>query len=83
MNTLKERLDRIRNGFHEQAPPEVLAVMDRAKQELIDSGITGTMIRVGDTVPAFSLPDTDGRTVAAAELLSRGPLVVTLYRGHW
>jgi hypothetical protein len=52
--------------------------MERAKQELIDSGITRSMIRTGDT-----LPDTDGRVVESAELLARSPLVVTLYRGHW
>ena len=33
--------------------------------------------------PAFALPDTDGQVMESAELLTRGPLVVTLYRGHW
>ena len=83
MSTLQERLDSIRTRFREQASPETLAVMDRAKQELIDSGITSSMIRNGDTLPTFALPDTDGQVVESTQLLARGPLVVTLYRGHW
>lgn len=83
MSTLKDRLDRMREGFRKDAPPEVLAVMDRAKQELIDSGITAAMIQPGDTLPAFSLPDAEGNLVDSAALLAGGPLVVTLYRGHW
>lgn len=38
---------------------------------------------VGAQAPAFSLPDTLGRTVALTDLYARGPVIVTFYRGEW
>lgn len=37
----------------------------------------------GDELPPFLLPDDNGRLVSSAELLARGPLVVTFNRGNW
>jgi peroxiredoxin len=31
----------------------------------------------------FTLPDIDGTLVSSAELLRRGPLVVSFFRGKW
>lgn len=83
MKTLMERNDRIRDGFRQQAPPEALAVMATAHQELADSGIMDRIPKVGDKLAAFSLPDTEGNIVDSATLLAQGPLVVTVYRGVW
>ncbi len=83
MSTLKERLVNITEGFKKEAPPEVLATMDRARQNLADSGIMDRIPQVGDKLPAFNLPDTAGETVSSEALLADGPLVVTSYRGIW
>ena len=83
MNTLKERLDRIRSGFRQQAPPDALAVMDRAHQGLADSGIMDRIPKIGDKLATFSLPDTEGNIIDSTRLLADGPLVVTFYRGVW
>jgi peroxiredoxin len=40
-------------------------------------------LRVGDTMPGFVLPDTEGGLVASGELLTRGPLVICFFRGGW
>ena len=34
-------------------------------------------------VPAFTLNDPDGHPVSSDELLAKGPLVITFYRGVW
>jgi len=39
--------------------------------------------RRGDLAPPFTLDDPEGHPVTSAALLSRGPLVVTFYRGVW
>jgi hypothetical protein len=83
MSTLQERLDRIRAGFEKQAPAEAKAVMHRATEDLQASGILSRIPKVGDSLPDFELPDTEGTTVRSADLLGRGPLVVTYYRGLW
>jgi peroxiredoxin len=40
-------------------------------------------LRAGDTAPDSTLQDADGITVNSRELLTRGPLVATFYRGIW
>ena len=40
-------------------------------------------VTVGDTAPLFSLPDANGNTVALADLLQQGKVVLTFYRGVW
>ena len=83
MSTLQERLDRIKTGFRQQAPAEVLAIMDGALASLRASGIMEKVARPGSALPAFALPDTDDKVVRSVDLLARGPLVVTYYRGQW
>jgi hypothetical protein len=83
MITLKDRLDRIRDGFEGQVPPEVLTVMHRATDDLANSGIMDRIPTAGSPLPAFELPDTEGKVVRSADLLAKGPLVLAFYRGVW
>ena len=57
--------------------------MGGATQELRDSGIMDGVIKVGDTLPPFSLSNANGETVSSADLLAKGALVLTVFRGHW
>jgi hypothetical protein len=83
MAGLQKRLDAIRKGFEKQAPPEVLQVMHRATNDLAEAVAANPGLGVGDTAPAFRLPDHDGNEVSLASLLEKGPVVLTLFRGHW
>jgi peroxiredoxin len=42
-----------------------------------------TTIKVGDTLPSFALSDALGKEVTSDELLKKGPLLITFYRGDW
>jgi hypothetical protein len=83
MARLQDRLDKIRKEFEEQAPPEVLEIMHRAASDLADKVARRPGPGVGDAAPPFRLPDQDGNVVDSVDLLARGPLVVTLFRGRW
>jgi len=83
MSALQDRLDRIKEGLFAQSAPEVRMTISRATEELSDSGIMDRLPVVGDLAPPFELPDTEGRMVRSAELLERGPLIVSFYRGVW
>ncbi len=62
---------------------ETRTMMDRATDELARSGIVDRSLKVGETMPAFALPNATGRMVRSADLLAYGPLVVSFYRGGW
>jgi hypothetical protein len=81
--TLQERLDAYKAEFESKLPPEKLAIMHRATEDLRHSGILDRVIKVGSLAPEFVLPNVRGEKVSSAELLRKGPLVVTFYRGVW
>jgi hypothetical protein len=81
--SLQQKLDAIRKGFEAQAPAEALEVMHRATDDLRASGILDRVAKEGETVRPFELADTRGETVRSQDLLARGPLVLTFFRGRW
>lgn len=81
--TLKERIDKLKEASRGRVPEEIRAVMERAVEDLRRSGIRDRVKKPGDKAPKFSLPDLDGRLVSSRDLLARGPLVVSFYRGKW
>ncbi len=85
---LQERLDEFRRSFDSGAPPynaphEVIEKMHRATEELRASGIEGRALKVGDRAPSFTLFNQDHVEVSSNDLLQKGPLVVSFFRGHW
>ncbi|MGF6312284.1 peroxiredoxin [Bradyrhizobium sp. i1.8.4] len=64
-------------------PRTVIDIMHRATAELIASGAAQRARKAGDVAPAFSLRDPEGNIVNSADLLKRGPLVLSFYRGVW
>ncbi|HZR89937.1 MAG TPA: peroxiredoxin-like family protein [Bradyrhizobium sp.] len=60
-----------------------LEAMHRATAELIASGQAQHAKKAGDVAPGFTLPDSDGQPVASRDLLAKGPLVISFYRGVW
>ena len=80
---LQDKLDEYKKSFLEKAPPEAVAVMLKATEDLKKSGILDKVLKAGASVPDFSLPDQDGRLVALKNQLAQGPVVISFYRGQW
>ncbi len=81
--SLGEQLERIRAGAATRVPAEQRAVMGAATKELRESGILDRAPKVGDTLPAFALQNVHDEEVSSTALLTRGPLVLTVFRGVW
>jgi hypothetical protein len=81
--TLQERLDAMRAAAKTRIPPEAQAIMQRSVDDLRASGILNRVTQVGEKAPEFSLPNAAGRVVRLRELLARGPVVLSFYRGRW
>ncbi|GEL65474.1 peroxiredoxin-like family protein [Kozakia baliensis] len=86
--SLQAKLDAFKADFEAGKPPynvphSVIEVMHRATAELIASGAADKALKAGDKAPAFTLNDPEGNPVSSADLLAKGPLVVSFYRGVW
>jgi len=80
---LQDKLDEYKKSFLEKAPAEAVAVMQRATEDLKNSGILDRVLKAGESAPAFSLPDENGNPVELEGLLAKGPVVISFYRGQW
>jgi len=81
--TLQERMNAMRETFERTLSPEKRDIRHRATEDLRRSGILDRVIKVGAPIPEFTLPNARGEKVSSADLHSRGPLVMTFYRGVW
>lgn len=77
LNTILAALRRSRDSA------EMRAAYDEFLQRLDAGKVAAEACRAGDRMPGFLLPNAEGRLVDSAELLARGPLVVTFFRGGW
>lgn len=80
---LQERLEAMREASKARIPPEARAVMQRSIDELRASGIMERVVRVGQRAPDFTLPNASGQSVRLTGLVTRGPVVLSFYRGRW
>lgn len=80
---LAEDLLKLSQQFKGQIPAAQYDVMLRATENLAKSGIIESALKEGDLAPEFVLPNALGSDVSLSELLKKGPVVLSFYRGGW
>ena len=88
MPGLQDRLSEFKRSFESGEPPyntsrEAVETMHRATAALKASGADDRALKVGDVAPSFNLFNQDDIQVSSIDLLRKGPLVVSFFRGHW
>ncbi|WP_445354184.1 peroxiredoxin-like family protein [Microbulbifer sp. EKSA008] len=81
--SLQDKLDAFKEVFKQQAPEGAFEAFARSSRELAASGQVERSIKVGEKVPYFTLPDSEGNDLVLEELLAKGPVILTFYRGVW
>lgn len=82
MTTLKAQTDAKINAGRQANPKFMKGVDDIiAQAKIFKEGASA--INIEQTAPNFELPDAQGNLVSLANLLKKGPVVVTFYRGSW
>jgi hypothetical protein len=86
--TLEQKMDGFKSQFESGSPPynapkAVIEIFHRATEDLRRSGLAERALKTGDQAPVFTLNNQDGNSISSAQLLAKGPLVITFFRGHW
>jgi hypothetical protein len=81
--SLREKLEATRTLSAARLPADKRDIMEGATNALRASGILQKVAAVGDVAPAFTAANYDGRTMSSGELLARGPMVISFFRGSW
>jgi len=80
--SLSEKLDQ-RWRRTQEDNPELARAYEALIEKLVASRVTAGSLKAGDSMPDFELPSADGRFIASCDLLARGPLVLSFFRGGW
>lgn len=80
---LKEQLEELAAQSKTKIPEPAAAVMRQSLEDLKQSGIVNQALKEGERAPDFALTNATGKTVRLKQLLNKGPVVVSFYRGGW
>lgn len=81
--TLASELQGLKSHFNANGPPPVVATINATIKDFAATFNYSSTIKVGDKLPSFTLTDALGKEVHSADLLAKGPLLITFYRGEW
>jgi peroxiredoxin len=79
---LKERLRSLDQELRRVAP-DFADAYDELVARLRAAGTGGSAPRPDELMPAFFLPNVSGSLVSLADVITTGPVVINLSRGHW
>jgi peroxiredoxin len=81
--SLKAQIDAYNVQKDAKLPADVLALMNTTNEELIAQHIKDNALQIGQKVENFSLANHKGENVELADLLKKGPVIISFYRGGW
>jgi peroxiredoxin len=81
--TLAAELQQVKDSLPSFAPPEVVKEILKSVSDFQKSWNPASAVQVGQKFPDFKLKDATGNVVSSSDLLAKGPLLVTFYRGEW
>jgi len=80
---LKLDLKKVDEDFIKKAPQDIIELLKRQAKKVAEKEIEKTALKVGDQMPHFILKNAVGEEIDSYELLEKGPLVISFYRGGW
>jgi len=82
MDTLKKQTE-AKVAAGRQANPDFMKGVDDAISQAKAFEQGANAISVGQQAPNFELPNPNGEIISLEQLLTKGPVIVTFYRGSW
>ncbi len=81
--SLEQQLGKRRTPSAVNIPAQKYDIMQRSTKELQEIELSKNAFKKGQTIPSFELTNASGVIIKSVELLRKGPLVISFYRGGW
>jgi peroxiredoxin len=81
--SLKAQLDICRCSFAANAATDLVAAMQQSIRQLTETSLAANAVKGGEAAPRFRLRYGRRGFVDLSDLLDRGPVVVSFFRGDW
>ncbi len=82
-HSYKASLAELRTNLGKMMPLETLEVFNKDAEDLAHTHASVLKLHQGDKAPDFTLPNATGNAIGLAELLKKGKVVLSFYRGSW
>ncbi len=83
MADLATQIEQFNKELAKQVPQEVIEAFGKSIEDLKSKKIEEKVIKIGFSMPYFSLPNAKNEIVSFTELLKKGKMVIAFYRGSW
>ena len=80
---LSDQLEAYKQHFLKKADARKIRVFDEGVEDVAQQGLTTSALQKGDQYLDFTLKNAQGTEVQLSEVLAKGPIVLTWYRGGW
>jgi len=81
--TLQQELESFKANFVQKAPDDKKLAYENGITQIRNSGLIGQAMSRGEEVIDFTLLNASGESVNLFQVLDRGPVILTWYRGGW
>jgi peroxiredoxin len=81
--SLATDLSTFTDAANARMPKEHSRAISKSIEDFAQTWNPANAISAGQQFPDFSLPDATGKQVSMKELLAKGPLLISFYRGEW
>lgn len=83
MESLKTQIDQFREKFKSMVTPDKIRKIETGiSTQRLNRGFDG-IAKVGDVVADFNFINLNGQRIKLSDLLKKGPVVLSFYRGGW
>ncbi len=80
---LKEEIQKFQKEMMLNTPQELLEKLQNSRDSIISNNSEIQFLKENEQIPEFFLPDQIGTIISSEDLIEKGPLVITFYRGGW
>lgn len=83
MTDLATQIQQFNIELAAQVPQEVLEAFGKSIEDLKTENIEEKSIKIGETIPNFSLKNAKNEVVNSSDILKNGKMIIAFYRGSW
>ncbi len=83
MTDLATQIQQFNIELAAQVPQEVLEAFGKSIEDLKTKNIEEKSIKIGETIPNFSLKNAKNEVVNSSDILKNGKMIIAFYRGSW
>lgn len=83
MTDLATQIQQFNIELAAKVPQEVLEAFGKSIEDLKTKNIEEKSIKIGETIPNFSLKNAKNEVVNSSDILKNGKMIIAFYRGSW